>query len=121
MFYEEDKNYYTKSYLIMPEFTGGIENVRVYAEVSEIDDYSPFTKNITDRKLLEITMNAKYKIAFYISIEKSDFRSFHICLPILDVKEWSEEEIDSEIKVELEGIVDTDDFRREVRVYQENI
>jgi len=121
MFIQDERKIYTRSYLIMPEFTNGVENVRVYAEVSGIEDYAPFTKNITDRKLIKVTMNAKYKVTFYISIDKSDFRSFHISLPLLDVQEWSESNFDMEVKSELEGIVDTEDFQREVRIYQENI
>ena len=121
MFTQENKQYYTRSYLIAPEFTGGVENVRLYAEVSEIDVGDCMAKNIIDKGLVNLVKCSKYKVNFFISIDNSNFRSFNICLPLLNVEEWSEEQFDEQVRVEIEGVVDMDDFHRDIRIYQENI
>jgi len=106
MFVQDERKIYIRSYSINPEFTDGVKGVRLYAQISEVDD-----KMLLDN-------NVKYLVEVFMAFDDFGMRNFISGAPINDIENWSEEHLDKILQKELECIKNSSELCYYVKQYQ---
>ena len=110
MFTQDERKIYTRSYSINPEFTDGVKGVRLYLQISEVDD----------KMLLE--NGVKYLIEGFLGFDDYGMRDFIIGTPLYNViEEWSEESLDKILQAELDTVTNYGEILNFVKEYQHMI